>query len=139
MRIWLFCLAICLLGVMSVFGHAWAEERNETFRAVIDADGIQRIRIVGGSYFFKPDHIIVRVGVPVEVYANLEPGIVPHTLVIDAAKAGIAIDATLGAEIKTFTFTPTIVGKYPFYCKNKLLFFESHREKGMAGLLEVIE
>lgn len=139
MRISQFCLVICLLGVMPMFGHARAEERNEIFRAVIAADGIQRIRVVGGSYFFKPDHIIVRVGVPVEFSANLEPGIVPHTLVIDAPKAGIAIDATLGAEIKTFTFTPTIAGKYPFYCKNKLLFFESHSEKGMTGLLEVIE
>lgn len=139
MRICQCCLLLCLLGALPMFGYARAEERDETFHAVIDADGIQRIRIVGGSYFFKPDHIIVRANVPVELSVNLEPGIVPHTLVIDAAKAGIAIDATLSTEIRTFTFTPTIVGKYPFYCKNKLLFFESHQEKGMAGLLEVIE
>jgi hypothetical protein len=30
-------------------------------------------------------------------------------------------------------------GIYPFYCSRKLLFFESHREKGMEGTLEVVE
>jgi plastocyanin len=45
----------------------------------------------------------------------------------------------LAAEPKAVTFTPTAVGKYPFYCRNKLLFFKSHREKGMEGVLEVVE
>jgi len=108
-------------------------------RAVIDADGKQRVRILGGSYFFKPNHIIVKANVPVELSANLEPGIVPHTLVVDGAEAGIAIDTVLGTEAKTFAFTATSTGKYPIYCKNRLLFFKSHREKGMAGILEVVE
>jgi hypothetical protein len=31
------------------------------------------------------------------------------------------------------------VGEYPFYCSKKLLFFKSHREKGMEGMLEVVQ
>ncbi len=42
-------------------------------------------------------------------------------------------------EAKVIRFTPTRVGSYPFYCNKKLLFFESHREKGMEGILEVVE
>ena len=32
----------------------------------------------------------------------------------------------------------TAVGKYPIYCSNQLLFFASHRERGMEGVLEVV-
>jgi hypothetical protein len=100
---------------------------------------VQRVRILGGSYFFRPRHIIVKANALVELSVSLEPGIVPHTLVIQAAEAGISIDASLGTDPKTFAFTPKAVGKYPFYCKNKLLLFKSHREKGMEGILEVVE
>lgn len=106
---------------------------------MIDADGKQRVRIIGGSYFFKPNHIIVKANVPVELAVSREPGIVPHSLVIKAPEAGIAIDESLNTDPKVLSFTPTVVGEYPFYCKNKLLFFESHREKGMEGVLEVVQ
>jgi plastocyanin len=36
-------------------------------------------------------------------------------------------------------FTPKKAGSYPFYCSKKLLFFESHKDKGMKGTLEVVE
>lgn len=116
-----------------------AQESSQVFRAVIDADGRQRVRILGGSYFFRPGHVIVKAGAPVELSVSLEPGIVPHSLVLKAPEAGIEIDASLGTDPKTFVFTPAAAGKYPFYCGNKLLFFESHREKGMEGVLEVVD
>jgi hypothetical protein len=34
-------------------------------------------------------------------------------------------------------FTPTQRGLFTFYCDKKLLFFKSHRDKGMEGLLDV--
>ena len=34
-------------------------------------------------------------------------------------------------------FTPTQRGLFTFYCDKKLIFFKSHREKGMEGLLDV--
>lgn len=136
-------LAVCLSALLAVaLSPVWiahAEAQEEASRAAIGADGVQRVRILGGSYFFRPRHIIVKANVPVELSVSLEPGIVPHTLVIQAGEAGISIDASLGTDPKTFAFSPKAVGKYSFYCKNKLLLFKSHREKGMEGILEVVE
>jgi plastocyanin len=53
--------------------------------------------------------------------------------------AGMEFDLSLREEPQTVRFTPTKTGVYPFYCGKKLLFFESHREKGMEGAIEVVE
>ena len=115
-----------------------AQGQKETYVAKVDKDGVQRVHILGGSYFFKPNHIVVKVNVPVELIASKEAGITPHNLVIKAPEAGIDVEEDLDTEPKKITFTATAVGKYPFYCSNKLLFFASHRERGMEGVLEVV-
>jgi plastocyanin domain-containing protein len=112
---------------------------EEIYRAFVGPDGIQHVAIIGGNYFFRPSHIIVRVNVPVELDVSLERGMIPHSLVINAPEAGLAIDEKLATEVKPIRFTPTATGSYTFYCKNKLLFLKSHREKGMEGTLEVVE
>ena len=117
--------------------QVWGEEK--TVKALIDSDGIQRVELVGGSYFFKPERIIVKVDVPVELKFRKESGMVPHNIVMDAPEAGIAFDLPLASEPKIVTFTPTKPGEYPFYCSKKLMFFESHKEKGMEGMLEVVK
>ena len=132
-------LPLLFFGFLAVSGHAAETVEQESFRAAVDKDGIQRVAIAGGDYFFKPSRIVVKVNVPVEFAVSKEPGIVPHTFVIDAPEAGIAIDATLGTEPQTVAFTPKKPGQYPFFCKNRLLFFKSHREHGMEGMLEVVE
>lgn len=109
------------------------------YQATIAADGVQHVRVEGGGYFFKPDRVIVKVNVPVELTVSVEKGLVPHTLVIQSPEAGMTVDESVSSDAKNIRFTPTAVGKYPFYCKNKLLFFKSHREKGMEGVLEVVE
>ena len=139
MKKYLSCFIVCLLPLLSTSASAQGKAQEETLRAVIDADGKQRIKILGGSNFFKPNHIVVKINVPVELSVSLESGIVPHTFVIKAAGAGIVIDESLDTHPKTFAFTPTAVGKYPFHCRNKLLFFKSHQEKGMEGILEVVD
>jgi len=106
--------------------------------AKVDADGVQRIRVGGGSYFFKPNHIVVRVNVPVELLASRESGITPHNLIVRAQDAGVVIEEDLGTDPKKIVFTATKVGKYPFYCGKKLPFMAGHREKGMEGILEVV-
>ncbi len=132
------CILITLLFVMSSLTHA-ADTVKKTVRATIDKDGVQRVALVGGSYFFDPARIIVRVNVPVELSVRKEPGMVPHNIVISAVNAGIDFDEEMKTEPKVIRFTPTKVGSYPIYCSKKLLFFESHREKGMEGMLEVVE
>jgi plastocyanin domain-containing protein len=112
---------------------------EETYRAFTAPDGIQHVSIVGGNYFFRPNRVIVKVNVPVELGVTLERGIVPHSLVIDAPEAGIQVDQKLSSEPKKIRFTPTATGSFTFYCKNKLLFLKSHRAKGMEGTLEVVD
>lgn len=116
---------------------AQAQDGKDVYVARVDQDGVQRVRIVGGSYFFKPSHVVVKANAPVELSLSVESGIAPHTFVIQAPEAGIAIDEELSTDAKTVTFTPTTAGKYAFYCKNRLLFFKSHRENGQEGVLEV--
>jgi plastocyanin len=103
-----------------------------------DADGVQRVRLVAGSYFFKPNHIVVKVNVPVELTASRESGITPHDLVILAKEAGVDVKEDLGTDPKKISFTATKPGKYAIYCSKKLPFMAGHREKGMEGILEVV-
>ena len=106
-------------------------------RVPVDADGLQRVAIVGGSYFFRPNHVIVRARVPVELTVSAEPGVVPHSFELDAPQAGIAVHTELGTTPRTFRFTPAQPGRFAYYCTHRLLFFSSHRERGMEGVLEV--
>ena len=112
---------------------------EESYRAFVAPDGVQHVSVVGGNYFFRPNHIIVHANAPVELGVTLERGMIPHSLVIDAPEAGMQVDEKLSTELKKIHFTPTAAGKYAFYCKHKLLFLKSHRDKGMEGTLEVIE
>jgi plastocyanin len=116
-----------------------AQPGNEPYQATVDSDGVQHVNILAGDYFFRPNHVIVKVNVPVAFVVRVEQGIIPHSLVLKAPKANISIDEDLNQQSQTFTFTPTAPGKYAFYCPKKLLFFKSHREHGMEGILEVVE
>ena len=120
-------------------GRVAAQSENEPYRATVDSDGVQHVNILAGDYFFRPKHIIVKVNVPVMLVVRVEQGVIPHGLVLKVPKANISIDEDLGRESQTFTFTPTAPGKYAFYCPKKLLFFKSHREHGMEGVLEIVE
>ena len=113
--------------------------RAEPVQARLDADGVQRVAVVGSNYFFRPDHIVVKVGVPVELVVRKEPGLTPHSLVIWSPRMGLDVDEMLGRREKLIRFTPTATGQTPFYCREKLAFFPSHQERGMAGILEVVE
>lgn len=122
-------------------GLAFAEDavkEKKVFTAVVDKDGIQRVEVTGGEYFFEPDYIIVKVNMPVEMSVK-KVSWVPHDITINAPEAGIDVKESLGKEPKVIKFTPTKTGKYPVYCSKKPPFFKSHREKGMEGMLEVVE
>jgi plastocyanin domain-containing protein len=131
-----FCVGLTGYGAC----HADVSAPNETvYRASPAADGVQHVRIEGGAYFFEPNRVIVKSGVPVELTVSVGRSVIPHTFVIQAPEAGVVVDESLSSQPKPIRFTPTAVGSYPFYCRNRLLFFETHREKGMEGVLEVVE
>lgn len=134
------CLVFCLGLAGAGSCRADAASPDETvYRASPAADGVQYVRIEGGAYFFKPRRVVVKSNVPVELTVSVGRSVIPHSFVLQAPEAGIAVDEDLSSEPKKIRFTPTAVGSYPFYCRNRLLFFESHREKGMEGVLDVVE
>jgi len=142
MRGWMRLLMLAAL-LMPLSFHALAdaetaEDVERTYAAIGD-DGVQRAVITGGDYYFKPKWIVLKLNVPAELTAEKEPGFVPHNILMDSPEAGMAFDVDLKKEGKAITFTPTKKGTYLFYCTRKLLFFKSHREKGMEGVIEVVE
>lgn len=132
-------LKILILSLLFGFVSLYAEGQEKPHVVPIDSDGVQRVLIVAGSYYFKPEHIIVKVNIPVEVIISKEAGIVPHNFVIKDPEADIEMNEPLSTKQKAIKFTSKKVGKYQFYCDKRFLFFKSHREKGMNGILEVIE
>ncbi len=114
-------------------------QEGKPFVATVGADGVQRVEIVGGEYYFDPNYIVVKVNVPVELSVKKSGGHTPHSIVVKAPHAGINFSESLAQDPKTIKFTPTAVGKYEMYCNKKLPFAKSHKDKGMVGVIEVVE
>jgi len=124
------------VGAALLFGQTVVEKRAV---AEIGPDGVQRVEVIGGSYYFEPNVIVVKVNVPVELRVRKESGATPHNMVLKAPEAGIDFSVSLSTKPTSITFTPTKTGKYPFECTHKLLFFKSHKDQGMHGVLEVVD
>ena len=101
-------------------------------------DGVQRATVTLDSYSYAPNHLVVQAGRPVELTLKSVTIITPHNFVLKEPSAGLQIDKEVDhGDSAVVKFTPTQSGTYTFYCDKKLLFFASHREKGMEGRLEV--
>ncbi len=127
---------IVLAAVSLVLAAEWKEKRVV---AVVGQDGVQRVEITGGGYYFDPNTIVVKVNVPVELVVKKTPGGFGHSIMLNAPEAGIDFEEALGTGPKSITFTPTKVGKYMFICTHKVPFSKSHKDRGMYGYLEVVE
>lgn len=132
---WLLGGALCLIP-----GMLLAESAKERVVLTKDADRVQRAAVILDSYRYQPDHLVVQAGAAVELVLTSVTVLTPHNFVLRDLDAGLNVDQDVGAgETVTVRFTPSKPGLYTFYCDKKLLFFPSHREKGMEGLLEVRE
>ena len=121
-------------------GHDHAKGKEILLVATVGADGVQHVEVLGGEYFYDPNHIVVKVNVPVELKVKKTSGYVPHDIVVKAPEAGIDFKTDFGSKDPAIIkFTPTKVGKYPMYCDKRVLFFKSHRDRGMEGMIEVVE
>lgn len=112
----------------------------EAVEVELGADGIQRATVILDSYFYKPKHLIVQVGKPVELTLASVTIIVPHNFVLKEPEAGMDVNQTVGSgDTEKVRFTPAKTGTYTFYCDKKppIPFAKTHREKGMEGTLEV--
>ncbi len=117
--------------------HSMGGEKR--FVAAVGADGIQHVEITGGEYYFDPNYLVVKVNTPVELTLKKAKGYIAHDMTVKAPEAGIDFKVDLSdKEAKTVKFTPTKVGKYEMWCDQKLLWFKSHKERGMDGYIEVV-
>jgi plastocyanin len=117
-------------------GGGWALAA-EPVTLVVGEDGVQRGTVTLDD-FYHPSHLIVRAGKPVELLLKSLTTITPHNFLLKEPDAGLNVEEEVGAgKTVTVKFTPTKPGTYTFYCDKQLLFFKSHREKGMEGRLEV--
>lgn len=129
---------ITMFAMLLVFpGMAAAEGNETTANAVLGDDGIQRLEMIAGSYFFEPNHIIVKQGIPVELSIKRDSKLVPHDFVLKIEASGIAIKEKISKKGTLIRFTPDVAGEFPFYCGLKFLFLKNHRDKGMEGVVEV--
>lgn len=131
-RILVFSIAALLLEASA------ADPEAVSYQASVDSDGVQHVSLVGGSYFFRPQNIVAQADRPLEIAVSREPGLIPHRFVLEAPDGQQLADVSLGIEAKTVRLTLK-AGDYVFYCPNQLLLFKSHREHGMAGVLQVRE
>ena len=134
--------AVCVMwaGWMAAI-PAWGIGQSQTLDRVIletDAEGVQRTTMILDSYSYSPNYLIVQAGKPVELTLSSVTTLTPHNFVLKEPAVGLMIDQDVAAgKSKTIRFTASRPGLYSFYCDKKLLFFKSHREKGMEGLIEV--
>lgn len=135
MRIGTSLLALIVL-IISAIAYA-APDKEKRYVATVSPDGVQRVAVLGGNYYFDPKVIVVKVNVPVELKVRKEGGVAPHDIAIRAPEAGIDFDQELRSEPQVVRFTPTKVGEYEFVCTKRFLFFKSHKERGMHGTLVV--
>ena len=129
-----------LVMVVLLLGTVWGSRTaaTEQIKISTDPDGVQRIRMEVDSYSYRPDHIVVRSGIPLEITLTSVTTLTPHNFIIKEPEAGLLIEQEIGAgKTVTVRFTPTQRGSVIFYCDKRLLFFKSHRDRGMEGRLEV--
>lgn len=100
----------------------------------------QKFRIELGDFRFQPDRITVAPGAEIELELVNTDTLTPHDFVLKVPAAGMAIQHNVAPrKTETVTLTaPPAPGVYPFYCSKQLLFFKSHRQRGMEGQLIVI-
>ena len=100
------------------------------------AEAAQRFELDLGDYAFEPAVVEVTAGEPVELALSNRDIFILHNLTLSAGGIDLDVDVPPGDTV-TVSFTPARAGRYVFYCDKKLLFFKSHRERGMEGELIV--
>ena len=127
---------IGVVGALLLWGCSSGTGRPVSELVAVPApDGVQRVEVTAHSFWFEPNRIVVKVGIPVELHIKNGSFIVPHNFSCIAPQAGVQLDEGLGMfkDSEHAQFTPTTPGEYPFFC-NK----DSHSKKGMTGTLVVV-
>ena len=131
-KIFVGLILLGLVKVVTVFAAA------QSVVVPLSPDNVQRLEITVDSYSLTPDRFVVKENIPVELIFKSVSWIVPHNFVLKSPEAGLTIEEDIGpGETTTVRFTPTRIGEFKFSCTKKLLFFRSHEDLGMVGILVV--
>src|SRR5205823_3669143 len=125
------------LAIVAITGCASGLNRPvREVTATTGSDQVQRVTVTTHSFWFDPNRIVLRRGIPVELTVRNGAFLVPHDFSCDAKEAGIDVDARLSMfhGSKHVRFTPTAVGEYHFHCD-----VDGHMKKGMTGTIVVKE
>lgn len=124
------CLIALLLFTLNLVASPWSAAATD--------DGAQKFAVELGDYRYHPDTIEVTTGGKVILELHNRDSITPHNFTLKDESVGLNIDTNVpaGKTVKV-EFTAPAAGSYTFYCNKKLLFLESHRERGMKGTLMV--
>ena len=97
------------------------------------------IEVTLGDYRYMPDNIQLIVNQPVVLHLINVDSYTPHNFTLQDASDGLDVDIDIPAgQSVNVHLMPLVAGSHTFYCKNKFLFMDSHREKGMQGTVTVI-
>ncbi|QQG47363.1 MAG: cupredoxin domain-containing protein [Candidatus Woesebacteria bacterium] len=105
-----------------------SQEASSSPSVAGESNSVSQISIRGGSFYFKPDEIRVKVGTKVSILFTNDEG--THDFVIDEFK--VKSETIKGGVTTTVEFTPDKTGTFEFYCS-----IGNHRQMGMKGKLIV--
>ncbi len=95
------------------------------------------IEVTLGDYL--PSNIELIVEQPVILRLINVDSYTPHNFTLQDASDGLDVNVDIPAgQSVNVHLMPLVAGSHTFYCNNKFLFMDSHREKGMQGTLTVI-
>jgi plastocyanin len=99
----------------------------------------KEIEVTLGDYHYMPKNIQLVIDQPVVLHLVNVDSFTPHNFTLKDASNGLDVDVDIPAgETVDVNLMPLVTGSYIFYCSNKLLWMDSHREKGMEGTLTVV-
>jgi len=105
---------------------------------LLAASPTRSIAVKMGDYRFAPDEITVRAGETIQLQLTNTDSLTPHNFTLKAENAGLDVDTDVSAGMtEAVDITPFVPGSYKYFCNKKLLFFKSHRDRGMEGTLIV--
>ncbi len=97
------------------------------------------IEVTLGDYHYMPHNIQLVVDQPVVLHLVNVDAFTPHNFTLKDNSDGLDVDIDIPAgKAVNVNLMPLFAGSHTFYCNKKLLWMESHREKGMEGTLTVV-
>ena len=129
-RFGLLIAPLLLAGCSSGIGRPVSE-----VTAHADARGVQHVRVVTHTFWFEPNRVVVKAGMPVELTVKNSAWFVPHNFSCIAPEAGIDVHVDVGMlrAQHVVRFTPNRPGEYGFFCHE-----DAHAKKGMKGTIVVV-